>query len=632
MVDAAGTTRYAYNSVGLLTLEDGPWDNDAVSFGYTNTLRSTMSVQAATGGAETTFAYTYDTMGRLSTVSGPAGLSTYSYRPDPSALVSKILYSNGAYITNSYTNTMLLAETALKNSGGTVLNSHSYYRAGKPRIEHMERNTGSRLEYEYDGAGQLAAAKGSEGATPRSHERFGYKYDAAGNLQNKTNNQLIQSFEVNSLNQITNFSRQGYLTAAAMAWGTPTSASLNGSAATLYADDTFAADFSYNDGTNSYSAQVSDATGRTAEDSVTVVHPATLTFKYDQNGNLLTDGVRHFTYDDENQLTQVVVTNVTKSEFTYDTKMRRRIRKESVWVAGTWQFIQEARYVYDDLLVTQERHYDPRLATATPIQLVTYTRGTDLSGSLQDAGGIGSLLARTESNSGSLQSAYYHCDNVGNITMLIDTNQSVVARYFYEPFGSVIASSGPLADANLYRFSSKEAHEQSGLVYYLYRYYEPRLQRWLNRDPIRETGGINLYTAVANNPIQGVDGFGLILMPCAAAKIALEAANEAWSLYEERFPDRVPPLEYGKAIKLAQDAVKKFCPDPPPPPPLKIKEPVLCPIPFPNSFRDKNVVPPEYRFAPPKPDPVFTGIIVVGGVVIGIILTTPIGTPAPGPL
>jgi len=40
MVDAAGVTRYAYNSVGLLTLEDGPWDNDAVTFSYTNRLRS----------------------------------------------------------------------------------------------------------------------------------------------------------------------------------------------------------------------------------------------------------------------------------------------------------------------------------------------------------------------------------------------------------------------------------------------------------------------------------------------------------------------------------------------------------------------------------------------------------------
>ena len=59
--------------------------------------------------------------------------------------------------------------------------------------------------------------------------------------------------------------------------------------------------------------------------------PATLrrvTVEYDLNGNLLSDGRRGFEYDDENQLTKVTVTNVWKSEFSHDGKMRRRIRKE----------------------------------------------------------------------------------------------------------------------------------------------------------------------------------------------------------------------------------------------------------------------------------------------------------------
>src|SRR5437667_11089912 len=49
-------------------------------------------------------------------------------------------------------------------------------------------------------------------------------------------------------------------------------------------------------------------------------------------------------------------------------------------------------------------------------------------------------------------------------------------------------------------FSSKEVHPASGLVYYLYRYYEPNLQRWLNRDPLGERGGRNLYALVGNRP------------------------------------------------------------------------------------------------------------------------------------
>ena len=41
-----------------------------------------------------------------------------------------------------------------------------------------------------------------------------------------------------------------------------------------------------------------------------------------------------------------------------------------------------------------------------------------------------------------------------------------------------------------------------------YRYYSPQLGRWLNRDPIEERGGLNLYFFLANDPIQNVDILG----------------------------------------------------------------------------------------------------------------------------
>jgi len=69
--------------------------------------------------------------------------------------------------------------------------------------------------------------------------------------------------------------------------------------------------------------------------------------------------------------------------------------------------------------------------------------------------------------------------------------------------------SGPLADANTYRFSSKEWHANAGLYYYGLRYYEPNLQRWLNRDPIEEIGDLNLFRLVLNNPICWNDPLGL---------------------------------------------------------------------------------------------------------------------------
>jgi len=79
-----------------------------------------------------------------------------------------------------------------------------------------------------------------------------------------------------------------------------------------------------------------------------------------------------------------------------------------------------------------------------------------------------------------------------------------------DPFGNILSKSGPLADANSYRFSSQEYHQPSGLSLYLYRAYDPNLQRWINRDPVEDLGGINLYDFVANGPINEVDLEGLV--------------------------------------------------------------------------------------------------------------------------
>jgi YD repeat-containing protein len=50
MVDAAGTTRYAYTDFGALLSEDGPWDNDTLTYGYTtNRMRNRSWTVPTTG-------------------------------------------------------------------------------------------------------------------------------------------------------------------------------------------------------------------------------------------------------------------------------------------------------------------------------------------------------------------------------------------------------------------------------------------------------------------------------------------------------------------------------------------------------------------------------------------------------
>jgi RHS repeat-associated protein len=230
--------------------------------------------------------------------------------------------------------------------------------------------------------------------------------------------------------------------------------------------------------------------------TVTAYLPASASYTYDLNGNLLSDGRRNFAYDDENQLISVWVANGWSNSFAYDGLLRKRIEKDYTWNGSGWQLTNEVHYVYDGNVVIQERDQNN-------LPVVTYTRGVDLSGSLQGAGGIGGLLARTDMDrltvNDPLASAYYHADGNGNITALVtdlmDTNQVLVAKYLYDSYWNLLAESGPLAGGNKYRFSSKEWDSRAGLYYYLYRFYDPNLQRWLNRDPLGELGFETLHLA-----------------------------------------------------------------------------------------------------------------------------------------
>src|SRR5208337_161255 len=73
--------------------------------------------------------------------------------------------------------------------------------------------------------------------------------------------------------------------------------------------------------------------------------------------------------------------------------------------------------------------------------LYSYTWGNDLSGSLEGAGGIGGLLARSDSYvSGSpTNHSYYMADGNGNVTYLLNHKQSLVESYRYDPFGNLLA-------------------------------------------------------------------------------------------------------------------------------------------------------------------------------------------------
>lgn len=527
MTDSVGTTTYTYSDFGQLLSEDGPWSNDTVTYSYaTNMLRSGLKLQQPYS-QDWSQTYAYDSAGRLFSLSSPAGAFGYIYDSDRHMNPCLVTLGNGSVISNTFDALNRLTGTYLKTSAGSVINSHAYGLDDAGRRIRQTRTDGGYADYEYDPSGQLITARGKElgGVTNRLFEQFGYSYDAAGNLARRTNNALVQTLSVDSLNQLTSGSRAGTLTVAGNTTASATSATVKDNSntavsAVLYNDGTFArAGITPLNGANTFVAAATDASGRSSSQSITVDLPSSQTFTYDGNGNLLADGKRSFVYDDENQLTQVYETNKWRSDFVYDGKMRRRISRDYQWVSASWVMTNECRYVYDGNLAIQERDSDNR-------PQVTYTRGRDLSGSLQGAGGIGGLLARTDAADST--HLFYHADGNGNVTALESSQERISGKYLYDPFGNTLAISGSAAEVNRYRFSSKESHANSGLIYYLYRFYDPNLQRWPNRDPLEESDGPNLFSFVLGNPLSGFDPWGLeTLEPSSCEQTCQAARNDS---------------------------------------------------------------------------------------------------------
>ncbi len=530
MVDLIGTNTRSYTATGQLLTETEigtgtGWTNNTLSNSYSQGHRISLNLIQPSGSWSQT--YVYDAAWRMQTNTSPAGSFLYTYDATGHQLIDEISLPNAAYIASTYDSVARTKSTSLANQWGHVLDGYSYAYDLAGRRTSLTRNFGlgyNNVAVGYDPIGQVKSWTASEvSGGPRLNEQLGYVYDAAGNLNYRTNAALVETFTVGVSNQIQSVSRTGTFTVSGATPGPATNITVNGVAANGYSDFTFAGtNNTLANGSNTFTVIAQDIHGTSATNVLGVNLPTPVSFSYDGNGNLTNDGTRSFVYDVENQLTNVFAAGAWRSDFVYDGLGRRRITRDYSWSGSAWTQTNEIHYVYDGNLVIQERN-------GSNVVQVTYARGTDLSGTTQGAGGIGGLLARTDSNG----STFYHADANGNVTSLTDANENVVARYLYEPFGKLLGLWGTLANANAYRFSSKEFHQNSGLVYYHYRFYDPNLQRWPNRDPLGEPGieltwqmnsweeassgglpveiieGPNLYTMVDNSPINFFDPFGL---------------------------------------------------------------------------------------------------------------------------
>ena len=216
---------------------------------------------------------------------------------------------------------------------------------------------------------------------------------------------------------------------------------------------------------------------------------------YDADGNMLTSGDGWlYTWNGENRLIRAENSD-TLVEMAYD-YMGRRIEKKvsskGLFTFYNWNVDKHYKFAYDDYKLIAV--YD---AANNNALLMTFTWQPE-------SVGLDVPVSMTYDGN----TYYYVTDGNKNVTGLLDQAGNRVAEYVYGPFGQLLSAEGELAEVNPFRFSSEYADDETGLVYYNYRYYNAKLGRWIKRDSIEEEGGINLYTIVGNNIISQIDYLG----------------------------------------------------------------------------------------------------------------------------
>ena len=521
VTDASGSRTLSYNADGTLASESIPYIvTGAVEYTYDSLGRRTGLQLKQNSLPVFGNNYTYDAMSRLATVSDGTNTAAYSRIAGTNLLNTTTVTAGGVTkltATRSYDAQNRL--TSISSTAGSVTKTYSYTYDDKDRRSRLDMADGSYWTYTYDAKGQIVSgAKYDSTNKAIPGQAFTYAYDDIGNLTSEQRGMAAMQFDYTSnlVNQYTQRTIPGFIPVTGQASATSTVSvwlkNHGANAAAVVKPTRDGEYFSTTIPVNNSTANVTEALEITAvkfdtaqdKDVVKTINgtytvPKTpQLFTYDDDGNTLSNGVWTYTYNAENRpITAVNAASTAKLEYAYDYDGRRVSKKIYAKSGVAWTLTKEIKFVYDGNNLIAK--YD-----ANNVFRHGYLWGEDISGTLQETGGIGGLLSVTDGTS----SYYPAYDGNGNVRAYVDSSGALVAEYDYSPSGKPATSGAKAADFP-FQFSTQYYDKETGTLHNKYRDYDLDLMRWLTQDPMGEDGGVNLYCMVNNNPVCSVDGLGL---------------------------------------------------------------------------------------------------------------------------
>jgi len=492
LTDSFGTTTYTYDKLGRLLKVDGPLAKDTLTYTYDVVGNRLTLVDPD---AKTT-KYAYDALNRIISITDPQSkVTTYAF--DTTGNLVTLTYPNGTKAVYAYDILNHLTKLTNQKSAApsTKLSEYTYTYDLAGRKTKAALLDGSIITYAYDVIGQLIQETSTSTAAPYS---ITYTYDPAGNRTRKIIDNGDYSYFYNSLNQLiqedtrlTSSSGPKKITVSGTVSDLSSgvkSITVNGVTATLVGN-TFSVQIPLGLGKNTITVIAKDSLDNTSTKTINVTYEPGITttqikYTYDANGNLTRKEEQgkttNLTYDSQNRLVSLRGAAGDEAIYAYDGEGKR----VSVKFGST-----TTNYIYDGMSVILERNSS---GTTT----ASYIRNPNA------AGGIGGIISSTAGT----QQNYYHYDGLGSVTTLTNSTGVTSQSYTYDAFGNILTQSGSTTNHN--NFLSKET-DSTGLVYFGARYYDPKIGRFISRDPSGMYDGPNAYLYCHNDPINYVDLWGL---------------------------------------------------------------------------------------------------------------------------